>query len=436
MTVQPILSSSENLLQLAIDELASVIREGSDPAEQFVQLRKIAEQMAFVQQNLVLATVKAQALQEEAHERNLRQNEFLAMLAHELRNPMAPISSASQLLHKVSSAHPMLPKIQEVIERQVAHMARLLEDLLDASRISSGKITLKKAMVDLSEIIGRAVEVSRPFIDKRRQHLNIEPAPALVFIDGDALRLSQVFSNLLINASKFTPERGLISLEARLAGDAVKVSVRDNGKGIDPALLSRVFDLFVQGPAGADRADGGLGIGLAVAKGITELHGGRISVRSDGPGEGACFDVLIPVARVGGEEPAVQQAPVRRDSKECRILIIDDNVDFCSTLATILEMEGHDVQIRPDGFTGLSMAKSEPFDVIICDIGLPGLNGYDVMEQIRHEMAFPRPFAIAISGYSQPEDRTRALDAGFDHYMTKPLQSSNLLRLISSRITA
>jgi two-component system, sensor histidine kinase len=435
LIVQPLLSSNESLLQLAIDELANAIREGRDTEEQLEQLRQIADQMTLVNQNLVLATVKAQALQEEAHERNQRQNEFLAMLAHELRNPMAPISSASQLLEKVGSAHPMLPKIQQVIERQVSHMARLLEDLLDASRISSGKINLKKEIVALGDVIGRAVEVSRPFIDKRRQRLNIEAAPALVFVDGDSMRLSQVFSNLLINASKFTPDEGMITLETRIAGDGVKVSVRDNGKGIDPVLQARVFDLFVQGPPGADRGDGGLGIGLAVAKGITELHGGRISVRSDGLGHGACFEVLIPVAQIGNGARNNHDTPARRENKECRILIIDDNVDFCSTLATILEMEGHQVQIRPDGFTGLSMAKSETFDVIICDIGLPGLNGYDVMAQIRHEMSYPRPFAIAISGYSQPEDRDRAMDAGFDHYMTKPLQSSNLLRLISSRVT-
>lgn len=425
--------SNADKVQTAIDSLIEKIRENMDPSEEIGALKQLVAQLQVANENLVLATVKAQTLQEEADLRNRQQNQFLAMLAHELRNPMAPISNAAQLLEKITVAHPLLDTVQEIIQRQVSHMARLLDDLLDASRINSGKVTLQKKSISLGEVLTQAVEVCRPFLEKRRQRLNIDVNNADVSIDADLLRLSQVFSNLLINASKFTQEEGQITLCAEVSGDAVKVSVQDNGKGIEPELQPHIFDLFVQGPRELDRSEGGLGIGLAVAKGITEMHGGRITAKSEGLGTGALFEVSLPLATTPFfKEPADLPVLRKPSAGGCLILIVEDNADLVSTLCLRLELEGHQVMTATDGLAGLSLARQHPYDVLICDIGLPGLDGYEVITQIRQQKERAQPFAIAISGYGQPEDRTRALNAGFDHYMVKPVIGDKLLHLIAS----
>lgn len=425
---------SEDRLQRAIDRLLEAIKDDPSAVEDVGVLKQALAQLRDANENLVLATVKAQVLQEEADVRHRRQNEFLAMLAHELRNPMAPISNAAQLLRKITSAHPLLPAIQEVLDRQVGHAARLLDDLLDASRISSGKVTLQRSVVALESILAQALEVSRPFIEQRRQHLEVESIDGPVYIDGDMVRLSQVFSNILINASKYSPDNGRITITARLSPGSVAVLVSDNGRGIDPGLLPYIFDLFVQGDHSLDRAEGGLGIGLSVAKGLTEMHGGRITARSDGPGRGTCFEVTLPLANpaAGATAPGRRTAGTAQGNKY-RILVVEDNEDFGSTLATILELDGHCVRIANDGLSGLALAKEQAFDVILCDIGIPKLNGYDLIAQLRCQDAHPRPYAIAISGYGQPEDRQRALQAGFDDYLVKPFHNAALLHLLASR---
>jgi signal transduction histidine kinase/ActR/RegA family two-component response regulator len=425
--------SDDDRLQHAIDKLVVEVRAGRNGADEVAALKSLVSQLRNANQNLVLATVKAQVLQEEAQIANRRQNEFLAMLAHELRNPMAPIGSASSLLEKIVAAHPLLPKIQGVISRQVEHMAHLLDDLLDASRITSGKLTLQKNLIALNDVIMHAVEISRPFIEKRQQQLELEPMLESVLIDGDLDRLSQVFSNLLINASKFTQDRGLIVLRARLQGDTVVVSVKDNGRGIEPELQPYIFDLFTQGPRSLERSEGGLGIGLSVARGLTEMHGGKINVKSDGPGQGSEFEVILPVLKVDPKKQAVlPEAPETLSTDSRRILLVEDNVDANATLKMLLELDGHQVTAALDGLTGLALAKANPYDVIICDIGLPGIDGYEMIAQVRQQMAQPRPYAIALSGYGQPEDRTRALDAGFDQYVLKPVKGNFLLHIIAS----
>jgi signal transduction histidine kinase/ActR/RegA family two-component response regulator len=429
--------TDDDRLQNAIDQLIAKVRANGDVADEVATLKTLAAQLRSANQNLVLAAVKAQVLQEEAEILNRRQNEFLAMLAHELRNPMAPISTAAKLLEKIIAAHPLLPQIQGVIGRQVDHMARMLDDLLDASRITSGKVALQKNMVALNDILMHAVEVSRPFIDKRRQRLVIEPMSEAVTLDADIVRLSQVFSNLLINASKFTQDKGQIVLAARRQSNTVIISVTDNGRGIEPELQPRIFDLFTQGPRTLDRSEGGLGIGLSVAQGLVEMHGGKITVMSDGPRLGSEFSVVLPVpAQDAAHEPGAPSLSTVRPATHCRILLIEDNVDTNATLRMLLELEGHQVATALDGLTGLSLAKANAYDIIICDIGLPGADGYHVISQIRQDMPQPRPYAIALSGYGQPEDRARAIDAGFDQYMVKPVKGNYLLHVIASHIAA
>jgi signal transduction histidine kinase/ActR/RegA family two-component response regulator len=425
--------SDEDRLQHAIDKLVAEVRTNGSGSEAAAALKNLVSQLRNANQNLVLAAVKAQVLQEEAETLNRRQNEFLAMLAHELRNPMAPIGNAAKLLERVVAAHPLLPQIQGVISRQVDHMAHLLDDLLDASRITSGKVNLQKSMIALNDVLMHSVEISRPFIEKRQQQLEIESISGSMLIDGDLDRLAQVFSNLLINASKFTHERGRILLSARRQAESVIVSVKDNGRGIEPELQPVIFDLFMQGPRSLDRSEGGLGIGLSVARGLVDMHDGKISVRSAGQGLGSEFEVTLPLAGARERNQSINPLALKQPAASCkRILLIEDNADANATLKLLLELEGHQVTSALDGLTGLSLAKAHAYDFIICDIGLPGLDGYEVMTQIRQQLDQPRPYAIALSGYGQPEDRARAVDAGFDHYLLKPVKGDFLLHVISS----
>jgi signal transduction histidine kinase len=421
-------------LQQAISDLVAAIRSNRSGEEESKALTSVVSQLRAANQNLVLASVRAQILQEQAEERNRQQNEFLAMLAHELRNPMAPISNAANLLAKIASAHPLLPQIQGVISRQVEHMAHLIHDLLDASRITSGKIALQKSRITVNDVINRSLEIVRPSIEQKQQHLKVEPLEEVVSMEGDLIRLSQALSNLLVNASKFTPEGGQISLTARQEGDALHLVLADNGAGIEPDLLPHIFDLFRQGPRTLDRSEGGLGVGLSIAKGLIEMHGGKILVRSAGTGRGSQFDVMLPALKEESPESLISAStPQQPANTSQRILLIEDNADTNATLQMMLELDGHRTASARDGMTGVSMALNEAYDVIVCDIGLPGLDGYAVIEQIRQREKHRQPFAIALSGYGQPEDRKRALEAGFDEHIVKPVKGEYLLYLIDSR---
>jgi two-component system, sensor histidine kinase len=393
---------------------------------------ELVAQLRTANENLVLATIKAQTLHEQAEAANVRQNEFLAMLAHELRNPLAPISNAAAMLERVAT-DAALVKIQNVISRQIDHMARLLDDLLDASRISTGKISLQKGLVPLSDVVTRAVEVSQPFIDKRRQVLTVDLPVAGPLVDCDSVRLAQVFSNLLINAAKFTPDEGRISFSAGIDSGELVVMVRDTGTGIAPEVLPHIFELFMQGAHSLDRTDGGLGIGLTVARSLVEGHGGKISARSDGPGKGSEFVVTLPLplpdAVAQASVPTVQQVPVAR---RCRVLLVEDNVDANDTLKMLLEYDGHEVSAAYDGKTGFAMAVSQEFDVVVCDIGLPGMSGIEFVQQLRRARRGAGPLVIATSGYGHPDDRSRAIASGFDEYLVKPVAGARLLRLIAA----
>jgi signal transduction histidine kinase/ActR/RegA family two-component response regulator len=427
-------SLDEERLKGAIDGLVAAVRANQSGADEIAALTGLVSQLRDANQNLVLAAVKAQVLQEEAEIRNRQQNEFLAMLAHELRNPMAPISNAANLLEKLTSAHPLLPQIQGVISRQVEHMARLIDDLLDASRITSGKIALKKSFIALQDVIGRSVEMVRPSIEQRHQQVVVSPWFEPLTIDGDLVRLSQAVSNLLVNASKFTPESGQISVSVARQAQAVLISVRDNGVGIEPDLLPHVFNLFMQGPRALARSEGGLGIGLSVAKGLVEMHGGTITVQSEGRNMGSQFDIVLPLPQTT-DAASFKSATVEQPTSSAahQILLIEDNEDTSATLKLLLELGGHRVTTAPDGITGALLVKENKFDVIVCDIGLPGMDGYGVIAQIRRELRGAKPLVIALSGYGQPEDHKRAIAAGFDHYLVKPIKGDALLQFIASQ---
>ena len=383
-------------------------------------------------QSLVIASLRAQDLQDQAEASIERQKEFLAMLAHELRNPLAPIAMAVGMLEKITPAHPQLPYIQQVIARQVGHITRLLEDLLDASRVTSGKINLRKSLLQLTDIVHSAVEISQPSLDKKRQQLVVDLPELPVVIKGDAVRLAQVFSNLLINASKYSSECQSINLSARLSdAGRLAVSVKDEGVGIDPDIQPYVFDLFTQAPRTLDRSEGGLGIGLSMVRSLVEMHGGTVSVHSAGLGRGSEFIVLLPVSDDGVASEAGPVAALQ-PVQPCRILVIEDNVDANETLSFCLMADGHTVASAFDGPTGLAMAKAGGYDIVICDIGLPGMDGYEVLRQMRLLHMTPEPGYIAMTGYDQQDQSPRAGQPGFDHYLVKPVPIAALQAVIST----
>lgn len=403
-------------------------------AESQDSLEDLVLQLREANQNLVIATIGAQEMQAQAEAANRRQTEFLSMLAHELRNPLAPISMANELLGKIAAAHPQLPKLHGIIDRQVNHMIRLVDDLLDASRVSSGKITLQKDTLLLSDIIAGAIETSQPFIHKRHQHLEIDLPLDPVVIEGDLIRLAQVFSNLLINATKFTPENESITLSARRLSHGVAVSVKDNGVGIPLDIQPFIFDLFTQGFRSLERAQGGLGIGLSLVRTIAELHGGSASVISQGTGFGSEFIIFLPLS--SRALPHAESAPSTQvRGRECKVLLIEDNVDANETLKILLELEGYTVSSIFDGKNGLAMAKENRYDVIVCDIGLPGINGFEVVRQLRLSGPESMPCCIATSGYNQAEDRAHAEQVGFDHYLVKPVPIDVLVEFISAHVS-
>jgi two-component system, sensor histidine kinase len=383
-------------------------------------------------EHLVVAAINAQGSRDDAEATNRRQNEFLAMLAHELRNPLVPISMSAALLERSADASPQLLNFSKVIRRQVDHMARLLDDLLDAARISSGKITLSLEPMPVSNAIDQALETVLPRIRERGQHLYLNLPPEPVGTRGDRVRLTQVFTNLIGNASKYTGDGGNVHVDVTAEAGEVVVAVRDNGTGIAPEVLPHIFDLFTQGPRSLARSEGGLGVGLNVVRNLVSMHGGTVKAESDGAGKGSRFVVRLPLAALAVGEPpraASSAAPKGR----CSVLLVEDNVDACETLKAFLELEAHEVATAHDGKAGLEAMLAQDFDVVVCDIGLPGMDGLEVVARLRASTQGAQPVAIGLSGYGQAEDRSRALAAGFDHYLVKPVSPDALLALVAAR---
>lgn len=417
----------ETINQLLI--MAKMQVEEKDKSDAFGLL---IMQLREANQNLVLATFGAQDMQASAEATTLRQTEFLAMLAHELRNPLQPLAMANDLLAKKVDLDPQLAHVHGVIGRQVAHMARLIDDLLDASRVSSGKITLQLAPILLSDILAGAMEVGQTSIGQRQQVLSVSLPSEPLVIEGDLVRLTQVFANLLINASKFTHEFGHIDIVVRRHDNLVEIAVNDDGAGIALDIQPFIFDLFTQGFRSLERAQGGLGIGLSLVRIITQLHGGTVDVFSAGVGFGSQFVLQLPLSSLAPPSPDLHVEHAAHAAPR-RILLIEDNADAAEMLALLLTQDGHHVDVRNDGPSGLRAALDAPYDVIVCDIGLPGMDGFQVISSARAALAAPLPCFVAASGYSQLGEFDRAGQAGFDHYLVKPINIDALSKIITAK---
>lgn len=369
---------------------------------------------------------------ENLEEQGRHLTEFLAMLAHELRNPLAPIRNALAIVAMNKGLPQQVTWSHEVIERQVSHLTRLVEDLLDVSRITRGKLRLRSEAMDMNAAVARAIESCRPLVDARRHRLEIKLGTGPLLVYGDLTRLTQVVLNLLNNAAKYTPEGGEIWVESAGEGNNVVVRVRDNGVGIAPAVLEVVFDLFAQGERTIDRSEGGLGIGLTLARRIVELHGGAIVAKSEGPERGAEFIVSLP--RLDLE---TAQARPRADvglsasAHKRRILVVDDNVDAAESIAVLLRLVGHEVDIAHDGGEALARVAQMMPDLVLLDIGLPGMSGYEVAQHLRARPEGQGLRIYATTGYGQEEDRRRSLAAGFDGHLVKPVLPAELLALVN-----
>ncbi len=372
---------------------------------------------------------------EALKEADRQKDEFLATLAHELRNPLAPIRNASQYLRLRDRDDPDVRSAREIIERQVHHLVRLVDDLLDVSRISRGKIALQRERVALAVIVGNAVEASRPVVDSLGHTLLVALPPAPVMLDADFTRISQVLTNLLNNAAKYTPPGGRIELSAEIDGHEAVVRVRDNGIGIPRDMLPRIFRMFTQVDQSLERSAGGLGIGLTLVDRLVQLHGGRVEARSEGAGAGSEFIVTLPLHA----DPAAPGASVELAASlptSSRILVVDDNVDSADSLAMMLRHLGHEVHIAYDGLAGIEAAARVRPEILLLDIGLPLRNGYEVARQVRQEVWGGAMLIVAISGWGQDEDRRRSNEAGFDHHLVKPVDHRVLLALLADRFGA
>ena len=379
---------------------------------------------------------KTREAEEKLLEASKRKDEFLAMLSHELRNPLAPIRNAVELVRRIAPADPRLVWARDVVDRQVTHMAQLVDDLLDVSRITQGKITLRKESLELEKVVNHAVETTRPLIEARGHVLELTLPGAPVWMVGDFARLAQVLANLLNNAAKYTPEGGAISLAAAVAEGQVTVTVRDNGVGIDRDLLPRVFDLFSQGERSLDRSLGGLGVGLTVVQRLVELHGGRVAVASDGPGRGAEFRVVLPCISEVPQGAALERKnhPESEKPQEgMRILVVDDNADAAESIAVLLRLEGHEVKTVADGASAIACSQVFAPSAVVLDIGLPGMSGYDVARRLRELPVTRNAVFIALTGYGQREDRDLAAAAGFQHHFTKPADPRAIHDVITRR---
>jgi len=361
--------------------------------------------------------------------------EFLAVLAHELRNPLAPIANALSLLARKPTADPTELWVREVLGRQTAQLGRLVEDLLDVSRITRSALVLDRRPADVRPILRHAADASRQWFEQRQQNFNVALPDERLVADVDEVRLSQVVQNLLHNSAKYTPNGGRIDLCAERDGDEVVIRVRDNGIGMSPDMLSSAFELFKQAQQGLDRAQGGLGVGLTLVQRLVRMHNGTVQARSDGPGRGSEFLVRLPLR----PEPAIVRPPApgcapMEGGTRRRILVVDDNRDAAQALRLLLEGDGHEVRVASDGPGGLALAKEYRPDVALLDIGLPNMNGYELAQRMREEPSLEGTLLIAVTGYGQMHDRARASASGFHHHLVKPVEFGALQQLLRETV--
>jgi signal transduction histidine kinase len=372
----------------------------------------------------------------ELQETDRRKDEFLAMLAHELRNPLGPILNALQLMRGHDPDPSAFDRARGVMERQVKHMARLVDDLLDVARITRGKVELRKEPVPLARVVQQAVEVCRPLMETREHQFTLSMPEDSLWLEADATRIEQVLVNLLNNAAKYTEPGGRLSLSVAREASRVVIRVRDNGIGVPADVLPHVFDLFVQSERSLDRSQGGLGIGLTLVRSLVQMHGGTVSAYSAGPGQGSEFIVRFPLSNAAlrsvGESPqSVADAGPPAGSR--RVLVVEDNLDAAETLNELLELWGHEPCIVHDGEAAIEAARVHQPDLVLLDIGLPGMDGYSIARALRRDPATASVRLIALTGYGQEEDRRRSHEAGFDVHLTKPVDPAELQRLLAAQ---
>ncbi|MFO0575467.1 MAG: ATP-binding protein [Polyangia bacterium] len=390
--------------------------------------------------SLVLAKTAEQQARAAAEAASRAKDEFLAMLGHELRNPLSPILTAIELMKMRGATG--FERECGIIERQAQHLIRLVEDLLDISRITRGKLTLRMEPVELGAVVAKAIETASPLLDKRRHRLHVAVPREGLLVVADASRLAQVLSNILNNAAKYTEPGGDISITAAREGETAAVRVRDSGSGIAPELLPHIFDLFVQGSQALDRSQGGLGVGLTIARSLVAMHGGGLSATSEGVGRGSEFTVRLPLAPTQRRAPAaapaapVQESEPAPATRSLRILMVDDNEDAISTLAEYARAQGHMVRLAHDGLAALRAVQGFVPDLALLDIGLPVLDGYELVQRLRQQPALAHVRMIAVTGYGQESDRRRALAAGFDEHIVKPLTIERFQALLSEQSAA
>jgi signal transduction histidine kinase len=391
--------------------------------------RELEQRVAERTAELEASSLKLAELADKLREADRRKDEFLALLAHELRNPLAPVRNAVSIMHLKGSLDPDLQWCRDVIERQANQLTRLVDDLLDVSRITQGKIKLRLEPVDLADVVRAAVEMSRPVIDAQHHTLSVALPEHPVLVNGDQARLTQVIANLLNNAAKYQADGGRIDLVVNAEPGLAVISVKDRGIGIAPAVQTQIFELFAQGERPADRQQGGLGVGLSLVKTLVEMHGGSVRAASRGLGRGSEFTIALPRLAEAAERPGRESAGAPEAAGQHHILVVDDNRDAADSLAMLLRLDGHQVTVAHDGHRALELARQERPAIVLLDIGLPGMDGYEVCRQVRQEQ-LGVGLIVAMTGYGQERDKQRARDAGFDAHTVKPVDVSELKRLL------
>ncbi len=419
-------------------DAAEALAHGREPPHVASSIAEIARLDAALARSSEL--IRAHERQREAHLREAEsarafaeeashaKDEFMAMLGHELRNPLSPILAALEV-EKLRSGR--LGRELAIVERQVRHLTRLVEDLVDISRITRGKIVLRRSTLEIASVVDRAVEMTKPLFAERSHTLTVDVPVHGLAVDGDADRLTQILGNLLTNAAKYTPDKGHVAVRASAKEDHVEIALSDDGNGIDPDLLPRIFDPFVQGRRSPARQEGGLGIGLTLVRRLVEAHGGTVTAESPGVGRGSTFRVVLPLAEaaaIGVDGPKESAKTVARPAS---VLVVDDNEDAADLLGELLASAGHDVRCAHDAFEALELLEEQAPEVAILDIGLPGMDGFELAARIRQLYGERAPVLVALTGYGQPADRARSVEAGFRFHLVKPPDHAELLRLVA-----
>lgn len=437
--------------------LVVLTRSGLDPRTSFDELKTIGR-MTLVQRPVQIAGLvstldaavrdrrrqyvlrdylaERDRVEEALRDADRRKDEFLAMLAHELRNPLAAVRTATTLLGQGNLNDQEQQWMLQVLDRQVTQLNRLIDDLLDVSRVTRGKIELKKAIIPVSDVVERALEVARPMMSAAGHEVIVTGPPTgeTLWIEADPARIEQVVVNLLNNAAKYTPAGGHVWLSYSREDDCLRLAVRDDGLGIEPHMLAKIFEMFTQVRHSLDRSEGGLGIGLTVVQRLVQMHGGTVSAESDGVGQGSKFIVHLPLAMQPMHESPDNNSHAEYHPSR-RILIVDDNRDSASTLAILLRQAGYETAVAYDGLSGVRVAETFQPEVALLDIGLPGIDGYTLAQRLRSHEELKNTLLVAVSGYGQPDDRRRSQEAGFDHHLVKPINSEQLLQLIQGVTT-